>query len=141
MSRMASLSSLPPPRPVQGPRPLSCCPPRPCLQRPSWECSWGLHGPLTRPAKQSGEPGKEMVEMLGGGPPGPRPPRGYPQPLMPKGTSFDAKGVSPAALAGPPHRSYLVGGGRGFFHGRLPFLPCALLVWLHPMITALPLLA
>lgn len=66
-------------------------------------------------------------------------PRGCPQPLTPKGAS--APGVSPAALPGPPRRPYLVGGGRGFFHGPLPFLPCVLLVWLHPMIIALPLLA
>ena len=66
-------------------------------------------------------------------------PRGCPRPLTPKGAS--APGVSPAALPGPPRRPYLVGGGRGFFHGPLPFLPCVLLVWLHPMIIALPLLA
>lgn len=114
---MASLSS-PPPWPVRGPRPLSHSPPAPCLRSPSWECSWGLHGPrlpLTRPARQSGEPGKEPAEMLGGGLPRPRPPRGYSQHLMPKGTSVF--GVRLPAPAGPLRRSYQVGGGHGFFHG------------------------
>ena len=117
MFRMASLSS-PPPWPVQGPRPLSHRPPTPCLRSPSWECSWGLYRPrlpLTRPARQSGEPRKETAEMLGGGPPRPRSLRGYSQHLMPEGTS--ASGVSRAVLAGLLHRSYLVGGSHGFFRG------------------------
>lgn len=53
--------------------------------------------------------------MLGGGPPRPRPLQGCSQHLMPEGTS--ASGVSRAALAGLLHRSYLVGGGHGFFRG------------------------
>lgn len=121
------LALLPTPWPVRGPRPLSHSPPAPCLRSPSWECSWGLHGPrlpLTRPARQSGEPEKEPAEMLGGGLPRPRPPWGYSQHLMPKGTS--AFGVRLAAPAGPLRRSYQVGGGRGFFHGSSsvpPLLP------------------